>query len=284
MGRKKVTIRELMKMKKDGRKITAISLYDYPTAFFAEKAGIDVALVGDGSVGMTALGYDSTVPVTMDEMIIFCKAVVRGAKTPLIVGDMPFMSYQASVEEAIRNAGRFVKEGGVDAVKLEGGKEVCEMIKAVNKAGIPIAGHIGLTPQFASILGEYRAEGKNALGAKKMIEDAVALEESGAFAIVIENATAEVSQIISQKLTVPLIGWGSGVDCDGIGLNIQDVLGLTIGLVPKFAKQYTNLSESILHALETYKEEIQTGKFPTDEHCVHMKQTELDNLRKLIEN
>jgi len=271
-----------MEMKKKGRKITALSLYDYPTAVFAEKAGIDVVLVGDGSVGMTALGYDNTVPVTMDEMITFSKAVVRGARNPLIIGDMPFMSYQASVEEAVRNAGRFIKEGGVDAVKLEGGQEVCDKIGAIERAGIPISGHIGLTPQSASILGGYKAQGEDSMDAKKIIEEAVALEESGAFAIFIEYATVEVSRIISNKLKVPLLGWGSGPHCDGIGLNIHDVLGLSVGPVPNFAKRYANLHESILHALEIYKEEVITGIFPSEEHCIHMKNAEMYELQKLI--
>jgi len=284
MERKKVTIRSLIEMKNSRRKIVAVSLYDYPTAVLAEKAGVDVILVGDGSVGMTALGYQSTVPVTMDEMITFCKAVVRGAEHPLILGDMPFMSYQTSVEEAVRNAGRFMKEGGVDAVKLEGGKEVCGKVRAICDAGIPVTGHIGLTPQSVSLLGGYKAQGRTAQSAKKILEDATALEQSGAFAIVIEYATAELAQTISKKLSIPILGWGSGPYCDGVGLNIADILGLSLGLTPKFAKQYANLHESMLRALDTYKREVQEGKFPEDMHCIHMDKTEYESLLRLTGN
>jgi 3-methyl-2-oxobutanoate hydroxymethyltransferase len=271
-------------MKNSRRKIVAVSLYDYPTAVLAEKAGVDVILVGDGSVGMTALGYQSTVPVTMDEMITFCKAVVRGAEYPLILGDMPFMSYQTSVEEAVRNAGRFMKEGGVDAVKLEGGKEVCGKVRAICDAGIPVTGHIGLTPQSVSLLGGYKAQGRTAQSAKKILEDATALEQSGAFAIVMEYATAELAQTISKKLSIPILGWGSGPYCDGVGLNIADILGLSLGLTPKFAKQYANLHESMLRALDTYKREVQEGKFPEDMHCIHMDKTEYESLLRLTGN
>lgn len=284
MERKKVTIRSLIEMKNSRRKIVAVSLYDYPTAVLAEKAGVDVILVGDGSVGMTALGYQSTVPVTMDEMITFCKAVVRGAEHPLILGDMPFMSYQTSVEEAVRNAGRFMKEGGVDAVKLEGGKEVCGKVRTICDAGIPVTGHIGLTPQSVSLLGGYKAQGRTAQSAKKILEDATALEQSGAFAIVIEYATAELAQTISKKLSIPILGWGSGPYCDGVGLNIADILGLSLGLTPKFAKQYANLHESMLRALDTYKREVQEGKFPEDTHCIHMDKTEYESLLRLTGN
>ncbi|MBS7629202.1 3-methyl-2-oxobutanoate hydroxymethyltransferase [Candidatus Bathyarchaeota archaeon] len=274
MNEKKVTIQHLVEMKKNGRKIVAISLYDYPTAVFAEKAGVDVILVGDGSVGMTALGYRNTVPVTMDEMITFCKAVVRGAKHPLIIGDMPFMSYHSSVAEALRNAGRSMKEGGVDAVKLEGGREISDKIKAISDAGIPVSGHIGLTPQTASLAGGYRAQGKTAEEAKKILEDAITLERSGAFALVIEFVTAELAGLISKKLTIPVLGWGSGPYCDGVGLNISDILGLSLGLFPKFAKSYANLHDICTNALIEYKKEVQEGIFPSKEHSVTMDTSE----------
>lgn len=282
MERKKVTIRDLWDMKKNGKKTVALSLYDYPTAFFADKAGIDVILVGDGSVGMTALGYDSTVPVMMDEMITFCKAVVRGAKYPMIWGDMPFMSYNASVEGALSNAGRFMKEAGVDAVKLEGGKEVSDKVKAISEAGIPIVGHIGLTPQSASLSGGYKVQGKTAKDAKKILDDAIALERSGAFALVIEFTIAEVAKIISQRLSIPVFGWGSGPYCDGVGLNIADVLGFSLGLTPKFAKRYANLYDSMLKAVEGYKEDVQLAKFPAEIHSIHMDNSEYENLQSIL--
>ncbi len=282
MERKKVTIRDLWDMKKNGKKIVALSLYDYPTAFFADKAGIDIVLVGDGSVGMTALGYDSTVPVTMDEMITFCKAVVRGAKYPMIWGDMPFMSYNASVEEALSNAGRFMKEAGVDAVKLEGGKEVSDKVRAISEAGIPIVGHVGLTPQSASLSGGYKVQGKTAKDAKKILDDAIALERNGAFAIVIEFTTAEVAKIISQRLSIPVFSWGSGPYCDGVGLNIADVLGFSLGLTPKFAKKYANLYDSMLKAVEGYEEDVKLAKFPAEVHTVHMDKSEYENLQRIL--
>jgi len=280
MERKKVTIRDLLEMKKAGKRIVAISLYDYPTAFFADKAGVDVILVGDGSVGMTALGYSSTVPVTMDEMITFCRAVVRGAKHSLILGDMPFMSYN-TIEEALRNAGRFMKEAGVDAVKLEGGKEVSDKVKAISEAGIPVTGHIGLTPQSASLSGGYKVQGRSAQTARKILEDAIALEQSGALAIVIEFSTVEAAQLVSRKLTIPVFGWGSGSHCDGIGLNISDILGLSLGLDPKFAKKYANLHDSILNALESYRIEVQAKQFPEEIHSVHMDKSEYEDLLRM---
>lgn len=266
-------------MKKEGRKIVAVSLYDYPTAFFAEKSGVDVILVGDGSVGMTALGYSSTVPVTMDEMMTFCKAVVRGAQHPLVLADMPFMSYQ-TVEEALKSAGRFMKESGVDAVKLEGGKEMSGKVRAISEAGIPVVGHIGLTPQTASLSGGYKIQGKTAQSARRIIEDAITLENCGASALVLEFTTAEVAQIVSKKLAIPTLGWGSGPYCDGVGLNISDILGFSLGLAPKFAKQYANLHDSMLSALSNYKRDVQEGKFPEEIHSIHMEKSEYGSLLK----
>ena len=281
MERKKITIRDLLRMKQDGRKIAAISLYDYPTAVLADRAGIDVILVGDGSVGMTALGYASTVPVTMDEMITFCKAVVRGAKYALVLGDMPFMSY-TSVDEALRNAGRFMKEAGVDAVKLEGGKEVSDRIKAISDAGIPVTGHIGLAPQSASLSGGYKVQGKTAQGAKKILEDAISLERGGAFAIVMEYTTSEVAEVVSRELTIPVLGWGSGPKCDGIGLNISDVLGMSLGLFPKFAKKYADLQNVMTDALSSYRRDIQAAKFPEDMHSTRMDEKECEEFLRLV--
>ncbi|MEM4250680.1 MAG: 3-methyl-2-oxobutanoate hydroxymethyltransferase [Candidatus Bathyarchaeia archaeon] len=277
MERAKVTIRDLLDMKKKGRKIVAISLYDYPTAYFADKAGVDVILVGDGSVGMTALGYSSTVPVTMDDMMTFCKAVVRGVKHSLVLADMPFMSY-GHVEEALKNAGRFMKESGVDAVKLEGGREMSDRVKAISEVGIPVVGHIGLTPQTASLAGGYKTQGKTAQSAKRIIDDAALLEESGASAIVLEFTTAEAARLVSERLKIPTIGWGSGPHCDGVGLNISDILGFSLGLVPRFAKQYANLHETIVAALTSYRLDVQEGRFPEEMHVTHMDKAEYEDL------
>ncbi|WP_455278558.1 3-methyl-2-oxobutanoate hydroxymethyltransferase [[Eubacterium] cellulosolvens] len=277
MAAKKVTIRDLMDMKKRREKIVALSLYDYPTAYFADRAGVDMILVGDGSVGMTALGYNNTVPVTMDEMIIFCKAVARATDRALVMGDMPFMSYQ-NVDEALKNAGRFMKESGVDAIKLEGGKEICDRIQTISKAGIPVCGHIGLTPQSASLSGGYKVQGKNAESAMKILDDAIAIEKSGAFSIVIEFAATEIAQIVTEKLSIPVFGWGSGPYTDGIGLNIADVLGMSLGLKPSFAKEYAGLSKSMLDALTSYGKEIREKKFPEDKHVIHMDKIEYEKL------
>ena len=282
LERKKVTIRDLMKMKKKREKIVAISLHDYPTATFADMAGVDIVLIGDGSVGMTGLGYSSTVPVSMEEMMIACKAVVRGAKHPFVIGDMPFMSYQISVEQSLQNASRFMKEAGVDAIKLEGGEEVCDTVKAISEVGIPVVGHIGLTPQSASLSGGYRAQGRTAQNAKRILEDAIALEQSGAVAIVIEFATSESAKIITEGLSIPTLGWGSGPHCDGIGLNVCDILGLGLGLAPNFAKNFANLHDSILNAFNSYEKEVKESKFPEDSHCIHMKENEYNSLIKLM--
>ena len=274
---KKVTIRDFMSMKKNREKIVALSLYDYPTAYFADKAGVDMILVGDGSVGMTALGYNNTVPVTMDEMIIFCKAVVRATERALVMGDMPFMSYQ-NVDDALKNAGRFMKESGVDAIKLEGGKEVCDRVRTISEAGIPVCGHIGLTPQSASLSGGYKVQGKKAENALKILDDAIAMEKSGAFSLVIEFATTEIAQIVTDKLSIPVFGWGSGPYTDGIGLNIADVLGMSLGLKPSFAKDYAGLSKSMLNALTTYGKDIREKQFPEDKHAIHMDKIEYEKL------
>lgn len=278
---KKVTIPDLLKMKREGRKITMVTAYDYPSALLVDQAGIDIILVGD-SVGMVVLGYESTIPVTVDEIIHHTKAVVRGARRPLIVGDMPFMSYHASIEDAIRNAGRIVKEGGADAVKLEGGKEVAKKVQAIVEVGIPVMAHIGLTPQRVSMIGGYKVQGKDAETAKKIIEDAITLEEAGAFAIVYEFVTAETAKIITEKLTIPTIGIGSGPYCDGQVLVLHDILGMFKGGVPPFAKQYAQLSETILRALETYRDEVSKRMFPAKEHTFYMGAKEYKKLLSLL--
>lgn len=273
----KVTIPTLKKMKKEGKKITMVTAYDYPTAVLADQAGVDIILVGD-SVGMVMLGYSSTLPVTMNEIIHHAKAVVRGAKRSMVIGDMPFMSYNASVEEAIKNAGKLLKVG-CDAVKVEGGIEVEKTVKAIVDAGIPVMGHIGLTPQRFALLGGYKLQGRDAVSARKIIEDARALERAGAFAILFELTTMEVAKIITEELTIPTIGIGAGPYCDGQVLVITDILGLTMWTpTPKFAKQYVNLSEIILNALKNYVNDVRWGKFPTEEHSYHMEKGEFEKL------
>lgn len=277
---KKVTIPLLNKMKREWKKITMVTAYDYPTAVLAEQSDVDIILVGD-SVGMVMLGYPTTLPVTMDEILHHTRAVVRGAKRPLIIGDMPFMSYNASVEEAIKNTGALLK-AGCDAVKLEGGSEVAETARAIVQAGIPVMGHLGLTPQRFALLGGYRLQGKDATSAKKIIEDAKALEKAGAFAVLFELVTSEVAKVITEELNIPTIGIGSGPYCDGQVLVITDILGLTIWTsTPKFAKQYANLREIILKALKSFVDDVRTKRFPGDEHSYHMAKEELEKLQNI---
>ena len=278
MERKKLTPVDIQAMKKQGRKITMLTAYDYPMALLEDRAGIDIILVGD-SLAMTVLGHENTLPVTMDEMIHHTKAVVRGAKHPLIIGDMPFMSYNTSEREAILNAGRFMKEGGADAVKLEGGASVKEIVRAIVNAGIPVMGHIGLTPQTISMLGGFKVQGKDAQAAQKIIDDALVLEEAGAFSVLLEAVPAPIAKKVTDRLTVPTIGIGAGVHCDGQVLVVHDMLGLFDRFTPKFAKKYVNLSELILKALESYREEVLKGEFPTDQHSFHMDEKELSKIK-----
>lgn len=277
----KVTIPELKRMKKEGKKITMVTAYDYPTALLADQAGIDIILVGD-SVGMVILGYPSTLQVTMDEILHHAKAVVKGVKRSLVVGDMPFMSYQASVEEAVRNAGKLLKVG-CDAVKVEGGAEIEKTVRAIVDAGIPVMGHIGLTPQRFALLGGFKLQGKDALSGRKVVEDAKALEEAGAFAIVLELTAMEVAKIVTEQLSIPTIGIGSGPYCDGQVLVITDLLGLTTWMPTfKLAKQYANLNEIILGALKNYTEDVRSGRFPTESHSYHMDEGELEKLTAMM--
>ena len=279
MERKKVTPVDIQSMKREGKKITMLSIYDYPTALLADRAGIDSILVGD-SLGMTLLGYENTIPVTMDEMIHHTKAVTRGAKSALIVGDMPFMSFNASERDAILNAGRFMKEGRADAVKVEGGSNVAHIVKAIFKAGMPVVGHIGLTPQAISMLGGLKVQGKDRKTAQKLMEDALILEDAGAFSIILECVPAPLSKIITERLEIPTISYGAGIYCDGQGLVSPDVLGLFDRFTPKFAKQYVNLSELIVKAFQSYRDEVLSGDFPTDQHSYHMDEEELREIRE----
>jgi len=277
MERKKVTVPDILQMKKDGRKITKVNLHDYPTAVLADRAGIDIVMIGD-SIGMVVLGYENTIPVTMEEMIHHAKAVVRGAKNCLVVCDMPFMSYQTSVDDAVRNAGRLLKETGVDAVKLEGGADIKEKVKAIVGAGIPVMGHIGLLPQRVSLIGKYRVQGKDAATAKLIMEDALALEKAGAFCIVLESVTAEVGKMITERLKIPTLSAGSGPYLDGQSLNLYDILGLSLGVVPRFAKKYLNLAEEVPRVLGEYKKDVEEGRFPAEEHYFHIDEKELQKL------
>ncbi len=279
--RKKVTVRTLRAKKRRGEPITMLTAYDYPSAVAVDRAGVDVILVGD-SLGMVVLGYDTTLPVTMDDMIHHCKAVARGAHYPLLVGDMPFMSYQVSVEEAVRNAGRFLQEGGMDAVKLEGGRERIETIRAIVSAGIPVMGHIGLTPQSVNQLGGFRAQGKTAAAAKRLLDDALALQDAGVFSIVLESVPGKLAALISEKLDVPTIGIGAGVGCDGQVLVFHDLLGLFDRFTPRFVKQYAQLHEVIDSALREYVDDVLNRRFPAAEHTVEMKPEEWEALQRLL--
>jgi len=255
-----------------------LTAYDYPTALLEDRAGIEIILVGD-SLAMTVLGYENTLPVTMDAMIHHTQAVTRGAKYALIIGDMPFMSYNTSERDAILNAGRFMKEGGADAVKLEGGASVKEIVRAIVRAGIPVMGHIGLTPQTISMLGGFKVQGKDAQGAQKIIDDALSLEDAGAFSVLLEAVPAPIAKRVTERLNVPTIGIGAGVHCDGQVLVVHDVLGLFDRFTPKFAKRYVNLSELMLKAFDSYREEVTKGTFPTDQHSFHIDEKELGKVK-----
>jgi 3-methyl-2-oxobutanoate hydroxymethyltransferase len=269
-------------MKKDRKKISVITSYDYTVATLCDKAGIDILLVGD-SAGMVMLGYESTAPVTMEQMCMFTEAVSRARKNALLVADLPFMSYQASIEDAIKNSGRLIK-AGADAVKLEGGALMSRTIKAIVDVGIPVMGHIGLQPQTTVLSEGYKVQGKTKDAAKKLIEDAKVLERVGVFSIVLEMISHEVAQIISETVDIPTIGIGSGIGCNGQVLVVQDLLGMYDRIRPKFVKRYLNLSEDIVKALENYKNDIELNKFPTQEHWFSMDSEELKKLREQIDS
>jgi 3-methyl-2-oxobutanoate hydroxymethyltransferase len=277
VSRKKVTILNLKSKKEKGEPITMLTAYDYPTGLLVDQAGIDIILVGD-SLAMVVLGHADTVAVTMDEMLHHCKAVARGAKYPLLVGDMPFMSYQVDVKEAIRNAGRFLKEGGMDVIKLEGGRDMAPTVKAIGDAGIPVMGHIGLTPQTISKLGGYRVKGKDVATAKALIDDALALEDAGAFSLILEAIPGPVAKLITERVSIPTIGIGAGPDCDGQVLVIHDLIGLFDRFVPKFVKQYAQIFPVIVEALESYRDEVIAGTFPGPEHGYSMSDEALQAL------
>jgi len=272
-ARKKVTTLTFRQKKERGEPVTMLTAYDYPTALAMDQAGVDSILVGD-SLGMVVLGYENTLPVTMDEMLHHSRAVARGAKNALLVGDMPFMSYQVSVEEAVRNAGRFLQNGGMDAVKLEGGRERVAAIRAIVDAGIPVMGHLGLTPQSVHQLGGFRAQGKTAAAAARLLNDARLLEQAGCFSIVLESVPAQLAGYISEQVSIPTIGIGAGASCDGQVLVTHDLLGLFDRFTPRFVKKYANLHEEMGKAFRSYIEDVQAQQFPAAEHTIMMEEDE----------
>jgi len=268
--RKKVTTRTIREMKTRAEPITMLTAYDYGTALAVDRAGIDAILVGD-SLGMVVLGYDTTLPVTMEDMLHHCRAVARGASYALLIGDMPFMSYQASVDDAVRNAGRFLQEAGMDAVKLEGGFERLDAVGAIISAGIPVMGHLGLTPQSVHQFGGFRAQGKEASAAKRLVEDALSLEEAGCFSIVLESIPTRLGKLVSERLEIPTIGIGAGLDCDGQVLVTHDLIGMFDRFTPRFVKRYAEIHLEMDKAFTSFRDDVQSKAFPSAEHCVEMK-------------
>jgi 3-methyl-2-oxobutanoate hydroxymethyltransferase len=274
--RKKITIRTLLAKKQRGEPITMLTAYDFPTSLALDQAGVDAILVGD-SLGMVVLGYDNTLPVTMEDMLHHCKAVARGARAALLIGDLPFMSYQASIRQAVRNAGRFLQVARMDAVKLEGGRERRRTVRAIVQAGIPVMGHLGLTPQSVNLLGGFRPQGKTAAAAQRLIEDALILQEAGCFAIVLEALPARLAEFLSRKLEIPTIGIGAGAGCDGQVLVVHDLLGM-FERTPKFARQYTCLRQDMMQAFQAYIQDVQAHAFPAPEHTIEMPDAEWQTL------
>ena len=273
---------DFIKMKREGKKVAWVTAYDYPTAHLAQKSGMDMILVGD-SLGMVMYGYDSTVPVTMDECIIHCKAVRRGAPDVFVIGDMPFLSYQISVEDAIRSAGRFLKEASMNCIKLEGGRRVQDKIRGIVDAGILVMGHIGLTPQSSGQLGGFKAQGRTARSAEDTIKDALAVQEAGAFAILLEAVPPELAESITRLLDIPVYGIGAGKDTAGQVLICADLLGLFETFTPKFVKKYENLAEKVVNAFQQYIKEVRDGSFPGPEHGYSVFEDEKDAFRKVVE-
>ena len=283
MIRKKLMIHDFYRMKQEARKITWLTSYDFPTAQFAEAAGLDMLLVGD-SLGMCVYGYPGTVPVTMDQCIVHCDAVRRGAPNTFVIGDMPFLSYQVSDEKAVENAGRFLKEANVDAIKLEGGVRAARRIKAIVEAGILVCGHIGLTPQSSGALGGHKAQGRTADAAKLVVEDALAVQDAGAQMILVEAVPPEVTRYIHQKLSIPVLSIGAGLHCDGQLLIVSDLIGQFQAFTPKFVKKYCNVAEVIIKAMSEYCEDVRAGKFPGDGHCYRMIEGEESKFLKLMQD
>jgi len=279
--RKKVTLPLIQAMKARHEVISMLTAYDYPTALIMDQAGLDIILVGD-SLGMVVLGYENTLPVTMDEMIHHCKAVARGAKYALLVGDMPFLSYQISTTEALRNAGRFLQEGGMNAIKLEGGSERAETIRAIVDAGIPVMGHLGLTPQSVHKLGGYRPQGRDAEAAFQLIENAQILQEAGCFSLVLESIPGKLAELVSQRLAIPTIGIGAGAGCDGQVLVTHDLLGIFERFTPKFVKRYASLAGEMRKAFSEFKAEVKANTFPGVDHTVDMNDDEWRSMEERL--
>ncbi len=267
--RKKITTNTFRQKAARGETLTMLTAYDYALASAVDRAGIDSILVGD-SLGMVVLGYENTIPVTMEDMLHHCKAVARGAKYALLIGDMPFMSYQVTVEEAVRNAGRFLKEAGMDAVKLEGGRERAAAVRAIVESGIPVQGHLGLTPQSVHQLGGFGPQAKTSEAAIHLLEDAQILEEAGCFSIVLESIPARLGELVSDRLEIPTIGIGAGAGCDGQVLVTYDLLGLFDRFTPRFVKKYADFHSEMAIALSAYKDDVESGEFPAEEHTVEM--------------
>ena len=275
----RVTIRDLSRMKRNGEKIPMITAYDYTSAQLVEQAGVPLILVGD-SLGQVVLGYDSTVPVTMDEMVHHIKTVVRGTQRAHVVGDLPFLSYHADVSEAIRNAGRLLKEGGAQSVKLEGGRTQTETVSRIVESGIPVMGHIGLTPQAVNQLGGYRVQGRSLKDAVRLMEDARALEEAGAYAIVLECVPAQLAQMITERVGIPTIGIGAGAGCDGQVQVFHDMMGLYQDFTPKHARQYAQLGQTIVEATRSYVQDVESEQFPGDSESFKLSESVLEALSK----
>ncbi len=277
----KKMIHDFNEMKRKGEKIVWLTAYDYPTAQFAEAAGIEMLLVGD-SLGMCVYGYAGTVPVTMDQCIVHCEAVRRGAPNTFVIGDMPFMSYQSSVEKAIENAGRFLKEAAVDAIKLEGGRRILPMVRGILDAGIVVVGHIGLTPQSSGQLGGHKAQGRTVESAQTLIEDAIALEEAGIQLLLLEAVPPEVGQFITARLKVPVLSIGAGLQCDGQLLIVSDMIGQFQAFTPKFVKKYCNVAQIVTDAMKQYAADVRAGRFPEDQHCYHMLDGEFAKFQEMV--
>ncbi len=282
-SRKKTTIQVLKSKKLANQMISMLTAYDYPTALAVDQSGIDAILVGD-SLGMVVLGYSNTLAVTMEEMLHHCKAVARGAKLALLIGDMPFLSYQTSTNDAVRNAGRFLQEAGMDAIKLEGGRTQIPAVKAILSAGIPVMGHLGLTPQSVNQLGGFQPQARDAESAKRLFEDALLLQETGCFSIVLESIPAQLAEYVSQRLDIPTIGIGAGAGCDGQVLVIHDMLGLFERFTPKFVRKYANLHETLNEAISAYKQDIELHNFPSTEHSVEMPDSEWNKFLDIVDN
>jgi 3-methyl-2-oxobutanoate hydroxymethyltransferase len=278
---KRKTIFDFHQMKKEGKKITFLTSYDFPTAQFAEIAGLDMLLIGD-SLGMCVYGYEGTIPVSMDQMIVHSQAVRRGAPNTFIIGDMPFMSYQSSIEKAVENAARFLKEAGCDAIKLEGGKRIAHVIRAIVDAGIVVMGHIGLTPQSSGQLGGHKAQGRTAEQANLVVQDALAVQEAGAHMILLEAIPPEVGHYIAKTLTMPVLSIGAGPGCDGQLLIVSDLIGQFQAFTPKFVKKYCDVASIVTEAMKQYCEDVRKGAFPEEKHCYRMLEGEEEKFQKLM--